>query len=270
METRSNATVEAGSNNSISVRGGTVKSNAKFGMDIQGNMGVGIGIPRDTALDIDAQGKIRIGLGPQGLGNGRVVIGITDAKKDLNNVTSILLTVTRVEVRDSNAGLWNTISSSVQTFDLIALSADSSIALMADVNVMAGTYDQIRLSVSDVNLTVDNQAKTAKLPSNVLRIDANLEVDQNETASAVLDFTADDSLHVTGNGKYILAPVILFETKSEVDVSVTQGQKVILVGGITTTKHAVGMNEDGEMGVDMRIGPQVILEIGVDGIISIP
>ncbi len=66
LEARNNAQVQIQANNQLVISGGQVATSAKFGMNIQGQMGVGLGIHMDSIIDISGSGGLSIG----GNGNG--------------------------------------------------------------------------------------------------------------------------------------------------------------------------------------------------------
>lgn len=80
-----------------------------------------------------------------------------------------------------------------------------------------------------------------------------MPVKPNSTATARLDFDLNHSLHVTGNGKYILAPVIQIETKDDAEVETDEHAKLRISGGTVRTHVEVGTDEHGNTGIDIRI-----------------
>lgn len=184
---------------------------------------------------------------------GRMVFAITDAAKDLNGVTNIYLTVNSVQAHSTTEG-WVTVSSAEKTYDLIALRNSGELDLAADANVSVGMYDQVRLEVTKVEVVDANGTHEAKLPSNELKIDTDLNISNNSTATAKFDFIADESLHMTGNGEYILAPVVQVETRENADVSETSDGKVRVDNGRVKLNDKFGMDENGTVGVGVGLG----------------
>jgi len=192
--------------------------------------------------------------------SGRAVFTITDAAANMGAVTSVKVTVDSVQVHSSTEG-WVTVSGATQTFDLLQLRAQGTQALLADVNLKAGTYEQVRLDVSKVIVTDATGDHEAKLPSGDLKIIGDLTVSANSTSTATFDFIANESLHVTGNGEYILAPVVNLETKENADVDASSKSDVKIKSGRTKTKVKVGMDENGEVGEGLKIGLNTNLTI---------
>ena len=180
-------------------------------------------------------------------GYGQVVYTLSDVAPDMGAVQRIDITVDSVIMHSSGSN-WTTVSSTPKTYDLIALKASGAQSLLADANLAPGTYDQMRLGISSVMVTDSNGTHSAKLPSGVLAIKGQFSVIANSTTLINLDFLADKSLHVTGNGQYILAPVIHLVEKNNAKVDSGNRMDVIVRGGRMHTDIEVGMDENGERG----------------------
>lgn len=152
---------------------------------------------------------------------------------------------------------------------MLKLKAEGRQELLADAELKEGTYDQIRLDISNVVVTDANGDQEAKLPSGELKIQGNLVVDANSTATATFDFIADESLHMTGNGKYIMAPVVHVETREGADVEIKSDSKVEIKSGKIKTNVKVGMDVDGNVGVGLKIPAGLNLTIGTEGVIKV-
>ena len=163
-----------------------------------------------------------------------------------------------------------TVSTTPRVYNLLVLNAENRSELLADANIKAGTYDQIRLMVDSISVkTKTGAVKEAKLPSGELKINTRLVVNANETSSANFDFLADKSLHVTGNGSYIFAPVVKFETRSSADVSVSVDSTVKITGGRSDDQNTVGMDVDGTIKLNFQISGNQKLNIDGNGIIKL-
>ena len=192
---------------------------------------------------------------------GRVVFTITDAAADMGTVTSVMLTVDRVQVHNAAEG-WVTVSSEQKTFDLLKLKAEASQELLADVDLKEGDYQQLRLDISNVVVVDDKGEHEAKLPSGELKIVGGFTVTANSTSTAAFDFLVDESLHVTGNGEYILAPVVKLETREDAEVEVKADKKVVIKGGKVKANLTVGMDVDGNVGVGLKIAKDAKVSLG--------
>lgn len=270
VETRENAYVEVKANNKVEIKSGKVKTNAKVGMDLNGNVGVGVKVPADVDISIDAAGAIKIGgkssTKVKNVVKGNTIFTITDAAANMGAVTSVKITFDKISVHSEVQG-WVDVSTTPQTFDLLELKAKGEQALIASANLKPGFYDQLRLDVSKVMVTDANGEHEAKLPSSELKIFGTLVVNEfntNLTSTAQFDFMADKSLHVTGKGEYIMAPVVKLETKEMADVEIKSDGKVDVKGGAVKTTTEVGMNADGDVGVGLEIpaNAEVSIESG--------
>lgn len=200
-------------------------------------------------------------------GQGRAVFLITDAAADMGAVTSVQVTVDAVKVHSASQG-WVTVSSEQKTYDLLQLKAEGSQALLADVSLETGTYEQVRLDISKVVVIDDQGEHEAKLPSGELKIVGNLVVNADSTSTATFDFMANESLHVTGKGEYILAPVVQLETREDAEVELKADERVEVKQGRVKTKVKVGMDADGNVGVGLGISSTANVTIA-DGRVKI-
>jgi hypothetical protein len=191
---------------------------------------------------------------------GRVVVTVTDAATNMGAVTSVEVTIDKVEAHSATEG-WVTLSANQKTVDLLELKATGAQALLADETLTEGSYDQMRLEISNVVVTDADGDHEAKLPSNVLKVNTNLTVGNNTTSTASFDFIADESLHVTGNGKYILAPVVHVETREDAQVDATNKNAVVITQGTVRTNTRVGMDVNGNVDVNVHVPADADLRI---------
>jgi len=206
---------------------------------------------------------------PSSYALGRVVFAVKDAALDMKNVTSVFLTVDKVEAHSAATGEWVTVLSTARQYDLLKLKQTGAAELLADVKLAAGTYDQIRLDVSRVSVVASGKTQDAKLPSSTLKIVGNVVVKTDQTAVVTIDFIADKSLHLTGSGKYMLAPVVRLEAKSGATVDVGSDEKVTVSGGKVDDDETVGMDEKGEVKAGFEIDANAKIEIDSNDVIHI-
>ncbi len=255
VQTRDDAEVVAKGDDRIEIRGGSVRSDTQVGMDISGNVGAGLKIPADANLDVGADGKLTIiggGLVPGANGSGRAVVGIADPTGSVGTVSSVKVTVDSVRVHSETQG-WVTVSSTPKTIDLMALNASGKTSLLADAQIPAGNYTQIRLDVSKVVVTDANGTHEAKLPSGELKVKGEFIVTANHTSTAVFDFNANESLHLTGKGRFILTPVLHLETREDAEINERSSEDVEVKGGRIRTSVKVAMDVDGRVDVDVKV-----------------
>ena len=174
---------------------------------------------------------------------GKVEFLITDAAASMQGVSSIMVTVDSMAVRSDTKG-WVEVGGEAKTYDLLALKKSSELKLISDATLEAGVYTEMRFHVSKI-MVVDSKgaSKEAKLPSGELKIKGEFTVNADKTAVVVFDFLADKSLHITGDGKYIFAPVVKVDIKNDVTVEMATNNVVKVAGGSNSASFTVGMDE---------------------------
>ena len=143
-------------------------------------------------------------------GTGKLVMQLTDAPG--LNISEALVDISQIRVhyacdeQNGTNGTWIVISNETQTFDLIQL--QNATDLLGEVNLTAGWYTQIRLSVDQALVTIDGEQHDLKIPSKNVKLITPFLVQDNQTLVLTLDFDVQKSVHVTGSGKYIMKPTI--------------------------------------------------------------
>ncbi len=142
-------------------------------------------------------------------GTGILVMKITDDPPELN-ITEALVNISQVSVHyagtnDTN-GTWITVVNESQTFDLIPL--QDATEFIGGVNLIAGWYTQIRLSVDSALVTIDGVQYDLEIPSKNIKLNTPFLVQENVTLTLTLDFDVQKSVHKTGNDKYKMNPTI--------------------------------------------------------------
>ncbi len=196
---------------------------------------------------------------------GRAVFTMADAASNMSAVTGVKVTVDSVKVL-SEWGVWTEVSTKQQTYDLLELKASGTQVLLADYNLTPGIYQQVRLDVSKVVVTDASGDHTAKLPSGELKLVGKLIINENSTSTVKFDFIADESLHMTGNGLYIFAPVIKLETRQKATVDTGVKENVRILGGKIDEDVKVSMGIDGNFGEGIKIRTDSKLSINGDRI----
>ena len=182
-------------------------------------------------------------------------------------VSAIDMTVDKVEMHSEAQG-WVTVSETTKTFDLLELKSKSRAELLAKADVTADTYKQVRFHVKSIIVTESGQKREAKIPSNEFRMNGVVKVVGNADTSAKFDVLADQSLHKTGNGEYIFAPVVKFESRSSATINVAADDTVTVMGGSTDENSKAGMDINGEVKVNFQLNLNSNLEI-VGGVIKV-
>lgn len=149
-------------------------------------------------------------IGPSA-GNGLLKIYLVDAPSSFD---SVIVFVSRVEVHKSgtndNSG-WFVINNTLRSFDLLQLRNGAN-AVLGDSVLASGDYTQIRLILADGNYVIDNGVKhDLTVPSGMqtgIKLNHGFTIEPNTLYELMLDFNVDKSVHITGNGQYMLKPVI--------------------------------------------------------------
>lgn len=196
------------------------------------------------------------------VGEGRLVLGITD-DIELGTITELNIMITTIVLHNVDGQI---VTLQVnEEFDLIELNKQDIIGELGDIQIPEGTYNLLILNINKVTGIIDDKQEDIKLPSNVLRMPVNIIVDADKTSAIILDFLADKSLHRTGEGKIIMAPVINLNTKRDVEVTKDiDGLKF----GIAVSEEAkkIGTDIRGVVGENKRITKEDIDSIVVDGV----
>ncbi len=208
-------------------------------------------------------------------GIGRVVVSITDKAIDMETISEVTMTVNKVELHSEATG-WLTVSSTPMTYNLLDLKARGESAFAAQASVSSGVYNQIRANISSIKVTTQaGVVSTAKLPSGQLILNGDIVVNGGETTSVNLDFLASASLHTTGTGLYIFAPVVHLEVRSGADVSIEKDNEdkdrlgqVEIEDGDVEEESDHGMDVNGEVREDFELNNDQ-LQVDVNGVIKV-
>lgn len=128
--------------------------------------------------------------------------------KPIEGLESVVVTIESVEVHQTGGPFYEVLEGPI-TVDLVELK-DALIPL-GEIELEAGKYTQVRLIVSEGEVTVDGKTHPLKIPSGEVKIQGPWTIPEGVLAVLVLDFDAEESLHVVQAGnkdKYILRPVI--------------------------------------------------------------
>jgi hypothetical protein len=147
-------------------------------------------------------------------GKGSIRMYLVDSPASLD---AIVICVARVEVHkagnDESPGSWTAINDSVRYFNLLELQNGAS-AVLGDTSLPVGLYTQIRLVLLDSNYVkgggIQDSMKLT-VPSGLqtgLKLNHSFEIESDNLYELYLDFNADKSVLVIGNGEYELKPTI--------------------------------------------------------------
>jgi len=147
---------------------------------------------------------------------GRLSILLTDAPADYD---SVVITFSEVSAHiDSD---WVHVSVDTMNMDLLQW-ANGNYTVLAENDVPAGKYNQVRLKIIKAILGRDGQVFDLDVPSGVtsgLKLNHPFTISAGSSYELALDFNADKSIHSTGpkaNPKsYKLKPVIRIVSSAE-------------------------------------------------------
>jgi hypothetical protein len=198
---------------------------------------------------------------------GRVVFSITDAAADMNTISEITLKVNSVDMHSTTKG-WVVVSTTPSVYNLLTLNAKNVSEFLAYIDTKADTFDQVRLMIDSISVkTKAGVVNQAKLPSGELKINTTLVMKAGTTSSVNFDFLAAKSLHMTGAGQYIFAPVVKTQVKSNATVNIDSGNIVTIVNGQIDSEGTAGMDIDGSVKSNFEINNTQKLKLDTGGII---
>jgi len=149
---------------------------------------------------------------PTQSGSGRLKIHMVDSPAELDSVVIhvIQVSVHKAGGDTSDAG-WIIINDTERYFDLLQLTNGASVVL-GDTTLSAGKYTQIRLLLGEDNYVYHNGIKyDLTVPSGQqtgLKLIHPFDILPDVLYELYLDFNVDKSVHITGNGQYMLKPTI--------------------------------------------------------------
>lgn len=141
-------------------------------------------------------------------GTSNMTVKMVDAPGDFQQVN---VEVLQVQVHHSGQG-WIDLPTAAGIYDLLTLQNDVSATLVNAGTLPSGDLQQLRLILGDENtVMVDSLYYPLATPSaqqSGLKINLNSNFAPNTQYELVLDFDAEKSIVVQGNGSYSLKPVI--------------------------------------------------------------
>lgn len=133
---------------------------------------------------------------------GRLTVKLTDAPFPLDLVaeTNVVIDNVMIKLADEEDSL---LTITVEEFDINLIELTNGITVeLADIEVPEGTYDQIRLSVSESTVMLtDGTIYNLKIPSENIKVEVtpNIAIDADEPVELLLDFDVSRSFVVQGN-----------------------------------------------------------------------
>jgi hypothetical protein len=140
---------------------------------------------------------------------GIIILGVTD-KPDENisaiNVTTKLIEVNVRDTEPDNESDWQALLDVEKSFDLIAVARVEEI--LGETEIPAATYNQIRMHVKSVVVTLNGKDIEAIVPSGIIKIVRPFEIKTGEETIVTFDFDAEKSVVVTGSDTIIFQPTV--------------------------------------------------------------
>lgn len=155
---------------------------------------------------------------PAVAGEGRLSIDLVDAPAayDAVDVEIVGVSAHRAD-EDSLAGWFEVAIADTVRVDLLSLTGGAA-AVLADTVLPAGRYTQVRLLLgADNRVTFDGVEHPLEVPSGMssgLKIQFPFTIEPGTLYEMTLDFDAARSIHTTGNGRWIMRPVIRAAAKA--------------------------------------------------------
>jgi hypothetical protein len=167
-----------------------------------------------------AAGAIALAAGcassPSSPGFGTMRVRMTDAPGDYDAVNLVIAEVSArregaVSDSDSVSGEWLVLSDGSATYDLLDL-RNGVFVTIGEASVPAGRYSQVRLRIgSGSTVVVNGTTYPLVVPSGAqsgLKLVGDFDVPDGGVFDIGLDFDAARSIHETGNGTWMLRPVV--------------------------------------------------------------
>ena len=194
---------------------------------------------------------------------GSTVFSISDAQS-FYNISALEVTVSNASIRSKSTGKWYNIPLQATTFDLVQLDNISSV--LSGVKLSSGVYDDLVLHISNVTATINGTEEPVILPSGRLSIVGDFNI-SNSTANWVnLDFDLARSIHIAGNGKIIMLPIINIRHLNCSDLAINRSS-AIFARSPWRIKESMefGMDRNGSMWRNFTMPQNLSMDIGPGG-----
>ncbi len=168
---------------------------------------------------------VACGGSPTGPSNAATLtVWITDSP--FSQAQAVLVTFSEVAVHRADDGLWTTVDfaddETTRTCDLKKLEDAQDVLGVGTLS--PGLYTQIRLVVTSATLYFDNPSADPacsatiaapdggsaplEIPSGEVKLNREFDLIASDATTMLLDFDGEKSIKKTGNGRYIMTPVI--------------------------------------------------------------
>lgn len=145
-------------------------------------------------------------------GTGKMTVKMKDAPIAFDSVN---VEVLRVDVHTSANG-WVSLPTNAGVYNLLDLQNDVTAVLATNVELPVGSISQMRLILgTENNVVVDSVSYNLELSSQSntgLKFNLDATINNGDTVEVLIDFDAEKSIVVNGNGSFKLKPVIGVES----------------------------------------------------------
>jgi hypothetical protein len=146
-------------------------------------------------------------------GSGYMQMEMTDTPGAYLHVYADIKAVEIHREDENSPGGWVVLKTRAGIYDLLTLQNNVTAVLADSTLLPAGRVTQMRLILGANNSVVlhDNSSHALTVPSSMntgVKINLNTTIEKDKTTRVVIDFNADQSVNVLGNGSYEMKPVI--------------------------------------------------------------
>jgi len=130
---------------------------------------------------------------------------------------SVFVDIQQVQVHVSNNGGsgWTNLNTNAGVYNLLELQNDITTVLVDTNSLPVGSLQQMRLILGPNNsVVIDSLTFPLELTSQSntgLKLNLNAQITPNDLVEVLIDFDAEKSIVETGQGTFILKPVITVE-----------------------------------------------------------
>lgn len=125
-------------------------------------------------------------------------------------VQQVNLEITSVAALDADSGNYIVLSHGAQVYELVGLAGRASLLALVS-QLTEGDYSQVRLTFSDANSSVINDAgrrNPLTIEPREITVPVLMRVVEDFETNVVLDIDLPASLNLKGNGLWVLRPVV--------------------------------------------------------------
>lgn len=160
-------------------------------------------------------GLFIVGCTKEEMNNGKIMVKMTDAPANFTevNVEVIELQVHYANDNDNNnINGWVTLNTNAGIYNLLDLQNDVSVVIADQQDLSVGKITQMRLILGQQNTVATTDSiyplKLSSQDETGLKVVTPFNIAANKTISILVDFDAEKSVVIEGDGSYKLKPVI--------------------------------------------------------------